>query len=73
MSINVQVEAQKIVDRHLAEGVKTVFRDRVFAILWYNYGIIGKALTRKIMQDIATATGGVYVFEEGKGRARIVY
>jgi glycogen debranching enzyme len=56
-------------------GESKVFRTSIYDILEYYFGrdaiFSGKALTRKLMEDVASAIGGTYIYD--KGRARIVF
>ena len=56
-------------------GDSGVFRASIYDIIEYLFGrdaiFSGKALTRKLMEDVANAVGGTYIYD--KGRARIVF
>jgi len=58
-----------------SSGNSQVFRTSIYDVLEYCFGrdaiFSGKAITRKLMEEIANAVGGTYIYD--KGRARIVF
>ena len=55
-------------------GRPKVFRTSIYDIIEYNYGVDsmfnGKAITRKVMEDVAQAVGGVYVHKQGSSHIK---
>lgn len=58
-------EVLKIALHKKQMGKPQVFRTTIYDIIEYLYGkdsmFSGKAITRKLMEDVATAVGGVYL------------
>jgi hypothetical protein len=68
----VEAETLKIVKKILSDfDRKSALRKVVYGILWYQFGLFPKQLTRKIMDSVAAQVGGRYVHNE-KGNSRIV-
>jgi hypothetical protein len=61
--------------RKKSSGDSQVFRTCMYDVLEDCFGrdaiFSGKAITRKLMEEIANAVGGTYIYD--KGRARIVF
>ena len=61
--------------RQKSMGKKTVYRTIVYAVMEDRVGAeaigTGIAMSRAVMTEAATATGGVYMSDEG--RARVVF
>ena len=67
----IEAEVEKIVYKAIVtNGRKTVYRKVIYGILEYQFDLIGKALTRKIMDSVAAKFGGIYIHNE-KGTSRI--
>jgi hypothetical protein len=67
----VEKETLKITKKLLSDSSKSALRKVIYGVLWCNFGVFPKQLTRKIMDSVAAQVGGRYVHNE-KGNSRIV-